>query len=193
MSRAPTFLLLLIDRRNRLAGEVEKLQFLKREAADLHRHVKALLNSVDEALLKHPIQLDADILEPVRTARSFARGNFGLMTKLILGALKEAQGAPLTSMQIRAWVDDHWPKQAPRPEDPAEWGRRIRRRLWNMRDKGTLLSPAVGDGARSNTTWIINPDRWRSSGEDNESTPPAAASPGNTLRMKAKAHNDGCG
>ena len=193
MSRAPTSLLLLIDRRNRLAGEVEKLQALKREAADLHRHVSALLNSVDEALLKHPIRLDADILEPARTARSYARGHFGWMTKLILGALKESPGVPLTSTQIRIYIDGHWPPEAPRPEDPAERGRRIRRRLWNMRHNGALLSPAVGDGVRSNTTWIINPDRWRSSTAGSESTQPTALSPGNSPRTKAMARNDGCG
>jgi hypothetical protein len=162
MARAPTSLLLLIDRRNRLAAEVERMQAVRREAADLHRHVSGLLKAVDEALAKHPIQLDADILEPQPTTRSYARGHYGLMTNLILRALKDSHGAPLTATQICCWIEKHWPPEATRPEDESRWRDNIRRRLWNMRATGTLLSPTVGNGGGLHSTWVINPDRWRS-------------------------------
>lgn len=188
-SRAPTSLLLLIDRRNRLEGELQKLKHLKQEAANLHRHVAANLAAIDAALAEHPIQLDVDILTPQKTYKSNARDRYGWLTHSILRALKGAQTRSLTATQIRAWIDDHWPDWRPRPTNHSEWARTVRRRLQNLRSAGVVLSPVVGNGRTSQSTWMINPDRWASESLGNTPTPLDVDCPGNTRKKMEMGHS----
>lgn len=190
-SRAPTSLLLLIDRRNRLDGELQQLKRLKREAADLYRHVNANLVAIDAALAKHPIKLDPDILAPQKTYRSNAREKYGWLTHSILRALKSTPESPLTAAQVLEWINDHWPDWRPRPTDRSDWARTVRRRLWNLRQAGVVLSPVIGNGRSSQSTWTINPDRWPDAQSDSASIPISDDFPGRSHKTMEMVHSDG--
>ncbi len=168
-TRTPTSILFLIDRRNRLEGELERLAALKRAASDLHRHVKKELDAFSAALDQHAGRFDEARVRTSHSLRSCAHSDYGLLTRLIIRSLKEADGRPLTSTEIRLWVEAHWPAGGDDPSDAKEWARNVRRRLRNLRVKGVLLSPAVGTGAKTRTTWMINP-AMLIQGLDTEST-----------------------
>lgn len=169
MSRIPTFLLLLIDRRNRLAGELEQVTALNRKAAALCRDVKMHLAAVDDALAKYPIKLDADILEPHKNYVC-NRGRHGSITRSIIQALKSGNNTPLTATEIRVWIETNQPLTRLKTESPADFTRALSRHLRRMRSNGVVASPEVGDGARSRTTWIISPDQFWDVALDNKST-----------------------
>ena len=85
-TRTPTSILVLIDRRNRLAGELKKLSSLEDEVTNLHRHVESSLQQMAEALEAVAGRYDQ---ERNRVAGSLKRGigrDYGRVTRLIIGA-----------------------------------------------------------------------------------------------------------
>lgn len=162
MARAPTSLLLLIDRRNRLEGELARLKDLKRQSADLYRHISRALEGIDDLLDQHPVELDWSVLEP-KITQAKSPFDYGVLTAQILRALKHAPPNGLTSLEIADVIDTSWPESLARPADRKDFMRRLRKRLQRLRDVGAVLSPVVGNGHTVSSTWIINKGRWTDS------------------------------
>lgn len=188
--RTPTSILLLIDRRNRLEGELVKLAALKREASDLHAHVKKELAAASEALSGLEGQFDEERIRPTYSVRSSARHHFGLLTRLILGALREAKGRPLTQSEIATWVEARWPGEPSYVAEKRKWQRNLNKRLGGLRHKRVLVSPQVGNGYSSSSTWTINPELVIT-GLDTDSTLFDDADLGSSRRTTAKDRSDG--
>lgn len=165
MARAPTSLLLLIDRRNRLEGELARLEVLKVQAAQLHRHLKRALGEIDVLLDEHPIDLDWSILEAKATYAK-RHSEYGVLTAQVLRALRHAPETGMTSAQILNEIFASWPVSLPHPPDRRQYVSRVRHRLKGLRKAGTLLSPYVGNGSTTPTTWIINKRRWDHEGQE---------------------------
>lgn len=70
-ARTPTSVLIQIDRRNRLEGELRELAVLKRAASDLHRHVKSELKAFSAALDERAGQFDEARIRTSHSLRSF--------------------------------------------------------------------------------------------------------------------------
>jgi hypothetical protein len=128
---------LLIDRRNRLQGELGRLEALKRDSAVLHKHVKQALEEIDDHLDKHPIDLDWSVLE---SKVSYAKSPFdyGVLTAQILRALRDAPESGMTSAQIAEAIDSAWPASLRRPTDRSDFMYRLRKRLKTLRTAGSL-------------------------------------------------------
>ena len=68
-------------------------------------------------------------------------------------------GTGMTSLEVAEVIDASWPESVPRLQTArtsccaSEKGRRLR-------DDGAVLSPAVGNGHTTSSTWILNKDRW---------------------------------
>ncbi len=159
MARAPTSLLLLIDRRNRLEGELARLKTLKRQSAELYRHISRALDEIDDLLDQHPVELDWSVLEP-KITQAKSPFEYGVLTAQVLRALKDAPATGMTSLEVAEVIDASWPESLPRPGDRKDFMLRLRKRLKRLRDDGAVLSPAVGNGHTTSSTWILNKDRW---------------------------------
>lgn len=168
-SRTPTSILMLIDRRNRLEGELEKLSVLKRAAVDLHRVVSVALKSIDQDLSKVQRRYDPERVRKIRSMKTTARGQHGLLTRSIIGALKAASGVPQSTGEVFDVVLAHWPAGAARPDTDTHFRLNMRRRLRELRAQGFVLSPEIGGGGRTTTTWMLNP-ALLIQGQDTEST-----------------------
>lgn len=162
MARAPTSLLLLIDRRNRLEGELARLKILKRQSAELYRHISRALEGIDELLDKHPVELDWSVLDP-KITQAKSPFDYGVLTAQALRALKDAPATGMTSLEVAEVIGASWPESLPRPADHKDFMLRLRKRLKRLRDDGAVLSPFVGNGHTTSTTWILNRDRWSGS------------------------------
>ena len=140
---------------------MKRLAIVKREASDLYRHIKRALTEVDGLLIQHRVPIDWSILEPKVT---YAKSPFdyGVLTAQVFRALKGAPETGMTSSQIAEAIEAAWPESLPRPAERRDFMVRLRKRLKALRATGGLLSPHVGDGSKSRTTWIINPERWSS-------------------------------
>lgn len=110
-------------------------------------------------LVQHRVQIDWSILEPKVT---YAKSplDYGVLTAQVFRALKSAPDTGMTSFQIAEAIDEAWPESLPRPADHRDFMMRLRKRLKALRATGALLSPYVGNGHTTNTTWIINKERW---------------------------------
>lgn len=147
---------MLIDRRNRLEGELEKLVILKHEAENLYSTVQSALTGIEEGLGQLQGLYDPERLRKVRSLRTTARGQYGLLTRMIISALK-AGGRPMTTGEVARWVGVYWPEDAERPAGDAKLASNVRKRLRNLRVAGVLISPVLGNNVIK-TTWMINPE-----------------------------------
>lgn len=107
MSRLPSSLKWLIDRRGRVAGEIEKIErSLSRCQAlvdDLEK-LKAILKSVDETLGLHEIQVDPVNIPNIRSKLLYVNLPYGEISRSILLCLKANIGARVSSDQITDFV-----------------------------------------------------------------------------------------
>lgn len=170
---------MLIDSRNRLEGELEKLSVLKYSAAELHDRVSASLKAIDEGLAEIKDRFDSGRVRKIRSLKTTARGQYGLLTRLVVSALKAGEGIPMTTRDVFSWVLAHWPDGAARPETDPHFRVNMRRRLRALRSRGFVLSPEVGHGGTTITTWMLNP-LGPEQDEDTLSTLFADDSPGST-------------
>lgn len=189
-TRTPTSILMLIDRRNRLEGELKKLQDLKRESEDLYNHVQAEFAATSSKLDEVAGRFDPDRIRETYSVRSHGRNNYGLLTRMILGALKAAQGRPVTQIEIAKWVEARWNGDKDYIAVYSKWHRNLNKRLGSLRRERVLLSPQVGNGYATHTTWIINPDLIIS-GLDTESTLFHDDDLGSSHRTTEKDRTDG--
>lgn len=69
MASPPKSLLRLIDYRNRLEGEVLRIQRLRRQVEELKTLLQEALTDVDMSLDVHRIQIDRAVLAPTGTSK----------------------------------------------------------------------------------------------------------------------------
>jgi hypothetical protein len=181
---------MLIDRRNRLEGELKKLQNLKREAEDLCKHVQTEFEAAASRLDEVAGRFDPERIRETYSVRSHGRNNYGVLTRMIVSALKAAQGRPLTQTEIAKWMEERWTGDKDYIAVYSRWHRNVNKRLGALRRERVLLSPQVGNGHTTSTTWIINPDLIIS-GLDTESTLFHDDDLGSSRRTTEKDRTDG--
>lgn len=107
MPRLPSSLKWLIDRRARLAGEIERaeasLAKCQRLADDLSS-LKTLLESVDQTLSLHDIAIDINQIPPIRSSSVRVSLPHGALTRTILTCLKVNDGIPVSTDEVAAFV-----------------------------------------------------------------------------------------
>jgi hypothetical protein len=131
--RTPPSLKWLIDKRARLLGEITKIELGCQERLDraenrlkiaeealvgarrhLHyeqevadKHVQALkadLQSIDAALGLHEIQINPEIIAPIRTQDEVRHLPYGEITRLIFDYLKSANGESATTTELAVFI-----------------------------------------------------------------------------------------
>lgn len=107
MPRLPSSLKWLIDRRARLAGEIERIEEslakCQRLADDL-RPLKDLLASLDQTLSLHDIAVDITQIPTIRSTCVRVNLPHGALTRTILTCLKVNDGMPVSTDEIAAFV-----------------------------------------------------------------------------------------
>lgn len=182
---------MLIDRRNRLEGELKKLAAVKLEAVELHKHVQRELKAATAALDELGGMYDPARIRIHHSLKTSARGNLGMLTRLIITALKQAGDRALSTPEVVSWVKAHWTGNPAATADAQAWRKNVGRRMRNLRLKGVLVSPAVGNGYSSRSTWKINPDLVLT-GLDTESTLFDDGDLGSSHRTTVRGHTDEC-
>jgi len=107
MTRMPSSLKWLIDRRGRVDGEIKKIERSLAKCQSLIRDLeklKATLDSVDRTLALHDIQVEPTDIPPIRSHELRLPLPHGELTKLILECLKANEGHPVTSDRISDYV-----------------------------------------------------------------------------------------
>lgn len=107
MSRLPSSLKWLIDRRGRVAGEIVKIErSLSRcqELVDDLEKLKATLRSVDETLGLHEIQVNPVNIPNIRSKVLYVNLPYGEISRSILLCLKANIGAQVSSDEITDFV-----------------------------------------------------------------------------------------
>lgn len=131
--RTPPSLKWLIDKRARLLGEITKIELGHEERLDrakkrlkvaeeelvgaqrqLHyerdiadKHIQALkadLQSIDRALGLHKIQINPEIIAPIRTQDEVRHLPYGEITRLIFDYLKVTNGEPATTTELAIFI-----------------------------------------------------------------------------------------
>lgn len=107
MPRLPPSLKWLIDRRARVAGEIEKIESSLAKCqrlADEIALLKQMLASIDQTLSLHDISIDVTLIRSIKS--QYVRLNLphGALTRAILHCLKENSDAPCTTDAVTAFV-----------------------------------------------------------------------------------------
>lgn len=165
-SKTPSSLKWLLNRRARLAGELDKthaaeVSRLTAHQAELNRieaerdricdlNANAVsayeglrdalgrdLRAIDQVLQLHEIQIDPDLISPVRCHNKIAATDHGHMTRLIYECLRAHSGGPCSATQVALHVASALGSTG-RTEDFSDLRYRIRRRLGYMTWEGRL-------------------------------------------------------
>ena len=102
VARTPSALRRLVDQRLRLEGEFERLSKLKTEVDVLHSNVSSLIAAVQTTMSLHEIPIDLEGVQSVTSSQDFKRGDPGSFKRLVVRAMKEGKGVPLTTKQVAA-------------------------------------------------------------------------------------------
>jgi hypothetical protein len=172
MAKIPSALKWLLTRRARLLGELEKTESrLRRRECDLRtqiadvearlttlrRRLKCIqtlrpdhldllrkdLTAIDRAIGQHPVLVDVDLIEPIRTQDNKWTLPHGQMSRLILTALREAAGEILTTTEVAVFVAREGKLEVP-PEDYRSFKRAVRCRMRSMHAAGQLRRVEIG-------------------------------------------------
>ncbi len=107
MPRLPSSLKWLIDRRARVAGEIEKIEALLAKCQKLSDELiplKELLASVDQTLALHDITVDVELIQAIKSQEIRISVPHGELTRAILLCLKINDGIPCSTNEVTAFV-----------------------------------------------------------------------------------------
>lgn len=172
MTKIPSVLKWLIVRRGRLLGEIrktekrlqmreasllEELERLEPRVATLkarlvrirtlgERQVAVLksgLSAVDQTIGQHPVLVDVEAIGPINTQERHRPLAHGQLTRLILRALREADGASVTTSEVALFVELEGKLQVDEA-DRRYFHRSVRKQLRSLHAQGRALRVEVG-------------------------------------------------
>lgn len=158
MPRLPSSLKWLIDRRARVAGEIEKIERMLAECqrlVDDIRPLKDLLTSIDQTLALHEISIDVSLIQPIKSQELRLNLPHGELTRGILLALKLAGGMPMSTDAVTSVVVARYTELSAEPISATELRTSVRYRLKNLCAQGLVKRQRSGNGART-PTWTLS-------------------------------------
>lgn len=158
MPRLPSSLKWLIDRRARVAGEIEKIESLLSKCqrlADEILPLKELLASIDQTLSLHEVSVDISLIPTIKSHDLRLKLPHGELTRGILLCLKLGEGTPTNIDAITAFLVARYTTLDAPLTSPAELRTSVRYRLKNLCKEGLVMRLHSGHrGARA--VWILN-------------------------------------
>lgn len=154
VARTPSPLRWLVDQRLRLEGEFERLSKLKTEVDVLHSNVSSLIAAVQTTMSLHEIPIDLEGVQSVTSSQDFKRGDPGSFKRLVVRAMKEGKGVPLTTKQVAALVRSFWPDAWGACQAEQDLHNNVRYALKSMRKRGEAFSPVYGRAGKE-ATWVL--------------------------------------
>jgi hypothetical protein len=133
----------LIDKRARLAGEIERTAKVAKRAAALVEELRDLertLAAIDESLKLHEVQIEVDYIKPVRSIYRRMGLPHGELTRSILCCLKAANGQMVSTTQITAYVTRRSKEIDLGGGDLSDLRNCVRMRLKNLSYQGLVKS-----------------------------------------------------
>ncbi|MCF8205477.1 hypothetical protein [Roseateles puraquae] len=184
MVRIPAALKWLITHRGRLLGEIKKvkkrqaareaqieaaisaidkrrqtlekrLSIIRSRTPLLIQGIESDMAAIDRAISQHRIMVDADSISAIKSQERAYYLQPGQMTRLILKALREANGEELTTNEIAVFVMTESKLQIPGGEF-YEFKLAVRKRMRAMHAAGLLRRAAVG-GHTVESRWTQAP------------------------------------
>jgi hypothetical protein len=154
----------MINKRARLAGKVIKLKKKLAKVQPLIEELKALekdLNTVDEALKLHEIQVDLDLIKPIRPTKKrgekivkFQRGVAG---KIVMDLLRSRHGqGSVTKTEIMDLILEKHLEIDSNPICRVEAGYYMVQIMARLRYKGYVISMHSAETNKEGS-WVINP------------------------------------
>jgi len=107
MPRLPSSLKWLIDRRARIAGEIDKVERLAAKCQrllDEMRSLQDLLAAVDQTLGLHDVAVEVSLIPPIRSQEVRINLPHGELTRSILLCLRLSDGMPESTHEIAAFI-----------------------------------------------------------------------------------------
>lgn len=141
MPRLPPSLKWLIDRRARVAGEIEKIERLLakcQSATDDLSKLKELLASVDQTLALHEIRVDPEYIRSIRSKDVRVSLPHGELGRAILLCLRSNEGRPVSSEEIIDFVAVRMTDLAAPAIPRAQLARSVHNRLQGLHRRGLL-------------------------------------------------------
>ena len=158
MPRLPSSLKWLIDRRARVAGEIEKIEGLLakcKRLADEIIPLKELLSSIDHTLALHEVSVDVSLIPSIKSQDLRLALPHGELTRGILLSLKLAEGRPMTTDAVTAFMVARYTDLNAAPSSATELRMSVRYRLKNLCAQGLVKRAREGNRTR-NAAWILN-------------------------------------
>lgn len=181
MTKIPSVLKWMMDRRARILGEVKKAEkrfdaresILVKEIEKLDSRLQTLrmrlnrvqtyrpqhlaqlqkdLDAIDNTLGQHAVMVDVDLIRPLRGQDNAWLLPHASMTRFILRALKEADGEILCTQEIASFVAAEG-KLTIHPDDFRHFKVSVRRRLRALNTEGLLRRVEIGKNCME-SRWV---------------------------------------
>ena len=150
MTKIPSSLKWLIDKRGRVAGEIKKIEAALAKcqslATDLEK-LKNLLDSVDQTLTLHEIRVDPDNIPTIRSKDVRINLPHGELTRSVLLCLKLNKPHPVSTVRIASFIAD---RHASLQEEQTDFSRlqdSIRYCLRALKRKGIVTPHHIKKGS----------------------------------------------
>lgn len=140
--RIPPSLKWLIDKRARLDGEIQKTRTAINNAKILLEELATLeesLAAVDQTLALHDVQIDVDLITPVRSHYTRINMPHGELTKSILLCLRLREGNTVRMSEIVTFVEARCADLGAPISKRAGLARSVHYRLKNLAREGVIL------------------------------------------------------
>lgn len=158
MPRLPSSLKWLIDRRARVAGEIEKIERLAAKCQrllDEMRPLQDLLAAVDQTLGLHDIAVDVSLIPSIKSQDVRINLPHGELTRSILLCLQINAGVPVSTDEIAAFIVARHADLECVASPAVALRRSVRYRLKNLCREG-LVVPHHSLGGRQVGFWSLN-------------------------------------
>ena len=158
MPRLPSSLKWLIDRRARVAGEIEKIESLLvecRRLADEIVPLKELLASIDQTLALHEVPIDVSLIPTIRSQDSCVKVPHGELTRSIFLCLKASKGSPMNTESITAFTFARFREFDASITSPTQLQKSVRYRLKNLCRNG-LIKRLHRARPGASAVWALN-------------------------------------
>lgn len=153
MLRLPPSLVWLIDRRGRVAGEIQRIEkYFERhrrifdkfkELNDELAQLQETMVSIDQTLSLHEVQIDPSNIPVIYSKKQRIQLPYGELTRLVYQRIRMGNGAPVSTREIIGFVVQKYPfleandtKEGVKREDRI--ARRIHARLKNLCKVGKI-------------------------------------------------------
>ena len=158
MPRLPSSLKWLIDRRARVAGEIEKIEaslakcrMLANELAPL----KELLASIDQTMAIHEITIEPALIPVIKSRDVCISLPYGELTRTILLCLRVNSGEPVSTDQITAFLVARHMDLTANSSPLSDLRESVRYRLKNLCRQG-LVYRHHGEKGGSQGLWSLS-------------------------------------